>query len=52
MDAVGEAANVETTSGDKFLEVTPASEGLVSQDSIEERPSPASTSDVGEASGT
>ena len=50
--AVGEAANVEITSGDKILEVTPASEGLVSQDSIEERPSPASTSDVREASGT
>ena len=49
--AIGEAANVETTPGDTILEVTPASEELVSQDIVEERPSPAATSEVGEASG-
>ena len=49
--AIGEAANVDTTSRDTILEVTPASEELVSQDIVEERPSPAATSEVREASG-
>jgi hypothetical protein len=50
--AIGEAASVETAAGETILEVISAPEGPIPQDMIEERPSFAPTTEVGEASGT
>jgi hypothetical protein len=43
---------METAAGETILEVISAPEGPIPQDIIEERPSPAPTTEVGEASGT
>jgi hypothetical protein len=49
--AIEETADAETTPGGAALDVAPAPEGSASQVDIEERPSLAPVTEVGEASG-
>jgi hypothetical protein len=48
---IEEAAAAETTTGDAALDVAPAPEGSAFQANIEERPSLAPVTEVGESSG-